>query len=130
MEDEFTPADEPVVGEAPPTARVWLSNRVYDRVQFLAQVFLPGLGTLYFALAPLWGLPKAEEVVGTIVAVDAFLGLLLGASKLQYRNSDARFDGQILLSPGEDPDTTDLRVQLDPIAVDQKDEVTVKVKRV
>lgn len=41
-------------------------------------------GTLYFALASIWGLPYAEEIVGTITAIDAFLGVLLGISTHNY----------------------------------------------
>lgn len=120
---------EPVLGDAPPTANTMLSNSVYDKLKFVAQVLLPGLGALYFALSGIWGLPSAEEVVGTIVAVDTFLGLFLVAGTKQYNNSDARFDGQLVLSPGPEEDTTNLRVQLDPAALSAKDEVTVKVNR-
>ena len=41
-------------------------------------------GTLYFALAGIWGLPCAEEIVGTITAVDTFLGVILGISTHNY----------------------------------------------
>ena len=61
-----------------------LTNRVYDVLKFIAQILLPALGTLYFALAKIWGFPYAAEVVGTISAVDAFLGALLGISSAQY----------------------------------------------
>ena len=47
-------------------------------------IFLPALGTLYFALAGIWGFPYAEQVVGTITAVDTFLGVILGISTAQY----------------------------------------------
>ena len=57
-----------------------MSNRTYDVLKFIAQIFLPALGTLYFALASIWNLPYGEQVVGTISAVDAFLGALLGIS--------------------------------------------------
>ena len=59
-------------------------NKTYDALKWVAQIFLPALGTLYFALAKIWGLPAAEEVVGTIVALDAFLGALLGISSKNY----------------------------------------------
>ena len=62
-----------------------MSNKVYDVLKFIAQILLPAVGTLYFALAQIWGLPYAEEIVGTITAVDAFLGALLGISTMQYR---------------------------------------------
>ena len=59
-----------------------MSNKTYDVLKFVAQIGLPALGTLYFALASIWGLPFGEQIVGTITAVDVFLGALLGiASK-------------------------------------------------
>lgn len=61
-----------------------LSNDTYDKLKWIAQYFLPALGTLYFALAGVWGLPYGEQIVGTITAVDTFLGVLLGISTAQY----------------------------------------------
>lgn len=66
------------------------SNAVYDRLKWIAQYLLPGLGTLYFALAKTWGLPYGEEIVGTISAVDIFLGGLLGISKAKYDKLNAQ----------------------------------------
>ena len=62
-----------------------LSNKTYDVLKWIAQILLPAVGTLYFALAQIWGLPYAEQIVGTITAVDAFLGALLGISTALYR---------------------------------------------
>ena len=62
-----------------------LSNKWYDALKWVAQILLPALGTLYFALAGIWGFPYAEAVVGTITAVDTFLGVLLGISTMQYK---------------------------------------------
>lgn len=61
-----------------------LGNKVYDILKFIAQIFLPALATLYFALAQIWGLPYGEQIVGTITAIDAFLGAILGISTAQY----------------------------------------------
>lgn len=61
-----------------------MSNTTYDRLKFIAQVVLPAAGTLYAALAGIWGLPYAEQIVGTIVAVDTFLGVVLKISTHQY----------------------------------------------
>lgn len=61
-----------------------LSNKVYDVLKWVALYLLPALGTLYFALAGIWSFPYGEEVVGTITAVDTFLGVLLGISTAQY----------------------------------------------
>jgi len=62
-----------------------MSNRMYDILKFVAQILLPAIGTLYFALARIWNFPFAEEIVGTITAVDAFLGAILGISTAQYK---------------------------------------------
>ena len=61
-----------------------MSDKTYDILKFVAQILLPALGTFYFALAQIWDLPLAEEIVGTITAVDAFLGAVLGISTAQY----------------------------------------------
>ncbi len=61
-----------------------MSNKVYDILKWIAQILLPALGTLYFALAGIWGFPYAEAIVGTITAVDTFLGVLLGISTINY----------------------------------------------
>jgi imidazoleglycerol phosphate synthase glutamine amidotransferase subunit HisH len=62
-----------------------MSNKVYDVLKWIATVVLPGIGTLYFALAGIWGLPYAEQVTGTITAVVTFLGLMLGVSSANYK---------------------------------------------
>lgn len=65
-----------------------LKNKTYDFLKPIAQIWLPAAGTLYFALAQIWGLPYAEEVVGTITAVDAFLGAVLGISTVKYHEKN------------------------------------------
>lgn len=62
-----------------------LSNQTYDILKFIAQILLPAVGTLYFALAAIWGFPYGEQIVGTITAVDAFLGTCLGISTKNYQ---------------------------------------------
>lgn len=64
-----------------------LTNKTYDVLKWIAQILLPAAGTLYFALSKIWGFPYSTEVVGTIAAVDTFLGALLGISTSQYNKS-------------------------------------------
>ena len=64
-----------------------LTNRMYDVLKWIAQLLLPALGTLYFALAGIWGFPYGEQIVGTITAVDTFLGVILGISTYKYNNN-------------------------------------------
>lgn len=61
------------------------SNKTYDILKWIAQYLLPALGTLYFTLAGIWGFPYGEEIVGSITAVDTFLGILLGISTINYK---------------------------------------------
>jgi len=122
---------EPIVGDAPPRAHVLFSNNAYDKLKWVSFVVLPALGAAYFALAQLLELPYGLEVVGVLAILDTLLGAILGKSGQQYKNSDARFDGEINVSQyDEEAGTTDLNVKLDPAAVAEKDEVTVKVNRV
>lgn len=64
-----------------------LSNKTYDALKWIAMYLLPALGTLYFALAGIWKFPYGEEIVGTITALDTFLGVLLGISTAKYRKN-------------------------------------------
>lgn len=71
-----------------------MPSKIYDALKWVVQYFLPGLGTLYFALAAVWGWPYGEQVLGTISAVDIFLGVLLGLSAAEYKQQviDERMD--------------------------------------
>lgn len=62
-----------------------LSNKAYDKMKWIAQILLPAVATLFFALAQIWGIPYAEQIVGTITAVDTFLGVILGISNYNYK---------------------------------------------
>ncbi len=61
-----------------------MTNKTYDILKYIAQIVLPAIGTLYFALASIWGFPYGEQIVGTITAIDTFLGTLLMISNNQY----------------------------------------------
>lgn len=63
-----------------------MSNKAYDILKWIALYFLPALATLYFALAGIWSLPYGEQVLGTISAIDTFLGVLLGISNAKYKS--------------------------------------------
>lgn len=63
-----------------------MNDKVYDILKWVAQIVLPALGTLYFALAGIWGFPYGEQVVGTIMAIDTFLGAIIGVSSMVYKN--------------------------------------------
>ena len=64
-----------------------MNDKVYNILKWIAQLLLPAIGTLYFALAGIWGFPYAEEIVGTITAVDTFLGVILRLSSMTYNKN-------------------------------------------
>lgn len=68
-----------------------MSNKTYDILKWITQLVLPALGTLYFALAGIWGFPYGEEIVGTIVAIDTFMGVVLGISTAKYNSNGSGY---------------------------------------
>ena len=59
-------------------------NEVYDVLKWIALIALPATATLYAALAKIWGMPYELEIPATIMAVDTFIGVLLGVSTYNY----------------------------------------------
>ena len=71
-----------------------MSNKVYDILKWVALVVLPATATLYFALSGIWGFPYGEQIVGTITAIDTFLGALLGISNIKYNQIAKEFENE------------------------------------
>lgn len=65
-----------------------LPNKVYDVLKWIALIALPALATLWLALGQIWVFPYVNEIGATIIAIDTFLGALLGVSTLTYRKGD------------------------------------------
>lgn len=68
-----------------------MSNKVYDVMKWIAMYLIPAVGTLYFALAGIWNFPYGEEVVGTLTAIDTFLGVILGISTAKYNKQSEEY---------------------------------------
>jgi Putative phage holin Dp-1 len=102
-----------------------MSKQLYNILKAIAQIWLPALGTLIFALGDIWHFSWDTQVVGSIMAVDAFLGV-----GLRLARSSTVFDGSIMLNmrgpedgklkfditrPLEDiPARKELRLKLEP----------------
>ena len=71
--------------------KMLISNKAYDILKFVGQIFLPALAVLVTALgAPdLWNFPYADKIGLTIMAVDTFLNALLQVSSAQYYKEQA-----------------------------------------
>lgn len=61
-----------------------MKNETYDGLKNFATMILPAIGTLYFALAEIWGLPNGEKIVGTVTAICTFLGVFIKVSNVKY----------------------------------------------
>lgn len=102
-----------------------MSNKTYDILKYIAQIVLPALGALYFALTKWWPLPYGAEVVGTITAIDTFLGALLKISSNNYEG-----DG-VMFVDDSDPEKSIYRMELnsDIELLGEKDSVTFAVRK-
>lgn len=106
-----------------------ITGKHYDWLKWVAQVALPALGTLYFTLASIWGWSSGEEVVGTIMAIDLFLGVLLGISQKQYNKNIAR-GGDFMVFEGEDGSMDfSMALEAEPEELAKKQELHFKVQK-
>lgn len=104
-----------------------ITGKLYDWLKWLAQLVLPGLGTLYFTLSGIWNLSSGDKVVGTVMAVDLFLGVLLGISQVNYNKQVAtgvlnvddtvtggqKFSLELTGDPAELPDKKEVRFKIE-----------------
>lgn len=108
-----------------------MSNAWYNRMKFVALVVLPALGSAYFALSEIWGLPEGAKVVGTITVLDTLLGVLLGVSTYTYNKSDAKYDAafvKVQTPSGETTYALAYETEEQRLSALHKDELLVKVK--
>jgi hypothetical protein len=105
-----------------------LDDKTYNIGKKLVQVILPAFSSLYFGLASIWGLPAAEQVVGTLAVLATFIGVVLGISTKHYEESGAAYDGQIVVSEVEGGSKVfSLELDGDPMELESKKDVTFKV---
>lgn len=75
-----------------------LGAKVYTALKWIAVIGLPAFATLYFGLEHIWGWGHTTQVLGTISAIETFLGIVLGLSTASYNSSDTKFAGEIHLA--------------------------------
>lgn len=66
-----------------------LSNKAFDVLKWVAILFLPALAILIRTVFAIWKIPYGEEISSTIVALQVFLGAILGVSSLNYNKESA-----------------------------------------
>lgn len=69
-----------------------MTNKCFDVLRFIAEIILPALAALYAALAGIWGWPYAEAIVGTIAAIDTFLGAVVIGLRKSYNKREGEQD--------------------------------------
>lgn len=107
---------------------ITMKNKSYDRLKFTTTIVLPALGTLYFTLAAIWGLPYAEQFVGTIAAIATFMGVILKISSDTHAKLPEVYDGALVVND-TDPEREIYRIELDTDIVElgQKTELKLRV---
>lgn len=103
-----------------------LNNKTYDVIKWIAQYFIPAAGTLYAALSKIWGFPYGSEVVGTLSAIDIFLGAILGISSANYSGEGTL---EIHADAEADKDVYTLMLNVPVESLADKDSVTFKVNK-
>jgi len=113
------------------TTGLALSDQLYDTLRHAVQYWLPALGTMYFGIAVIWGLPYGEQVLGTITAVSIFFGVVMGLSKKAYVASGGdgtKYDGALVVNTN-DPmkDSYVLEVDTPLEELQGKSSITLKI---
>lgn len=70
-----------------------LDNKIYDLLKWICIFFLPALATLIRVVFAIWNIPYGEQISATIVAINAFLGAVIGISSYNYNKQDGEGDG-------------------------------------
>lgn len=104
-----------------------LGDSAYNRLKNSTTVVIPAVGALYFTMAQIWHLPKAEEVVGSLAALNTFLGVILGISTRSYNRSDTKYAGIIEVEETEDTKQLNFIINEAADPLEKQPEVTFRV---
>lgn len=107
-----------------------LSNRAYDVLNQIGLVILPAIGALYFGLSTIWGLPYGEQVVGTCTVLALFVGALVKLSNKSYNNSEAKYDGALVIDDSDpNKDVYTFEVGTDLAELKDRKDLVIKVQK-
>lgn len=106
-----------------------MNQKIINNTRVAAQYWIPALGTLLFTLGSIWDWSSTGNIVGSLMAFDTFLGVLLGYQTRRSASSAlGHFDGEIVINtadPQKDLYTLDFGENL--AGLPDKDTVTLKV---
>ncbi len=64
-----------------------LPDGVYDVLKWVTMLLLPAFATLIVAIGKIWGWELAPQISETVVAINAFLAMIIGVSTINYNRS-------------------------------------------
>ena len=103
-----------------------VNNKVYDVMKWIVTIIIPAIITLYSSLASIWGIPYSEQIIATLAAIDIFLGVIMKISSKEYSKN---LDGILYIDKDGDDETNRYLFSIDDLdVVDQKDQITIKIK--
>lgn len=70
------------------------SNKTYDILKWIAMILLPAAITLFGTIGSVLGWDFTDKVVTIAVAVDTFLGTILGISSSNYKKKGDVTNGE------------------------------------
>jgi len=85
---------------------------LYNFLKFVSLVLLPAAAALVITLGTILGWDGATITAGVITAFDTFMGLVLGKSSSNYKQSDPENVGDLVFGTDEDGATIIKRVQI------------------
>lgn len=107
-----------------------INEKVYKIIKWIVLYLLPAIGTLYFSISQIWGIPNAEQVLGTITSVTIFLSMILGLSSSAYKKAGSGTDGVMLIDTSNpDKDVYLLQLNNEAINLAKKETIYFKVDK-
>ena len=105
-----------------------ISDKTYNRLNNTVKIILPAIGTFYFTMASIWGLPYGEQVVGSLAALTVLLGVIITLAKQVWSK---HADGEIVVDqndPNKDLYSLELGIPLEDLS--GKKQLTLNVNNV
>ena len=105
------------------------SDKLYQVLKRLVQVYIPAISAFYFGLSEIWNLGYGVQVTGTLALVASVLGLMLGISSKTYEKNGPVIDGEFSLTPNENGALDFGLKSVDIDALENKDVVVFRIHR-
>jgi len=104
-----------------------LSDSAYNVTKKSATIVLPAVSALYIALSQIWNFGHVDQVVGTIAALNTFLGVIIQLSKKSYYASNAPYVGEIKVVNHGEKKVFSLVVDGDPEELENMSSANFKI---